>query len=154
MFSDDSRLLLYQITHDSGSTEDRESGVITPASSRLLVRIPQCQINWLITSMPRRIWSMIDVPIHATSNHELVNVSKLQIEKCRSVLYTAIYDKVIYSKNMHFVRVLKTRKTILCDNLNKILPLLFLYDFLLLMVQNFCPLVYIFSLTNKHQKRC
>ena len=34
-----------EITHNSGSSEDRESGIITPASSRLMVRVPEYQIN-------------------------------------------------------------------------------------------------------------
>ena len=50
-----------KMTQDSGSIEELESDIITPASSRLVVRIPQYEINSLITSMPPRIGSMIDV---------------------------------------------------------------------------------------------
>ena len=71
-----------KMTHDNGSCKNPESGIITPESSRLMVRILQYQTNRLKTSMSRRIDSLIVGWGTNTCNHELVKVLKREIGKC------------------------------------------------------------------------
>ena len=131
-----------KMTHDSGSTEDREGYIITPVYMRLMVRTPHYYVTRLITSMPRRIGSVIDVlGTHTSYKHpELAKVLKQEIGKCRSVwYYVYLWQKHLYQKHAILWEQCRHIKPSCVKIWLKSTHYSNLYEFLLLIVQNFCP---------------
>ena len=135
------------MTRSSGSTEDRESDIITSASGRLMVCIPQYKINRLNTSIPRRIASLIDVwSTHTSYKQPWVNncleTGNRNMQEC--VILRLFMTKLFLARTSNFVRAFKS---ILFEYFNKNNSLLILYQILLLMVPKLCP-YYLKSLQN------
>ena len=123
MLCDESPFYCTKMTHDSGSTEDRERDIITPCIQRIdgsHTSVSDQQTDHVDAKTYRHTdWRMCT---HTSVKPSCLETGNRKMQEC--FILCLFLTTLSITRTWNLVRALKTYKSILCRNLNKIHPLL------------------------------